>query len=60
MKFPSFPHEKPVDLLGDPAMLVARNEKIKNTGRWKPRYNNLEKITTDAWRWERKLNRIGG
>jgi len=45
---------------GDPAMLVARNEKIKNTGRWKPRYNNLEKIITDAWRWERKLNRIGG
>jgi len=45
---------------GDPAMLVARNEKIKNTGRWEPRYNNLEKIITDAWRWERKLNRIGG
>jgi len=45
---------------GDPAMLVASNEKIKNTGRWEPRYNNLEKITTDAWRWERKLNRIGG
>jgi UDP-glucose 4-epimerase len=45
---------------GDPAMLVARNEKIKNTGRWKPRYNNLEKIITDAWRWECKLNRIGG
>ena len=45
---------------GDPAMLVASNEKIKNTGRWEPRYNNLEKIITDAWRWERKLNRIGG
>lgn len=40
---------------GDPAMLVARNEKIKNTRKWIPRYNNLEKIIMDAWQWECKL-----
>lgn len=40
---------------GDPAMLIARNEKIKNTRKWIPLYNNLEKIIMDAWQWECKL-----
>lgn len=40
---------------GDPAMLVARNDKIKNIKKWVPKYNNLEKIVTDAWHWECKM-----
>ncbi len=44
---------------GDPAMLIARNEKIKHATGWKPEYNNLERIITDAWRWECKLSERG-
>lgn len=40
---------------GDPAMLVAKAERVRSTLNWAPRYNNLEKIVTDAWQWEKKL-----
>lgn len=40
---------------GDPAMLIARTDKIKSVLGWIPRFNNLETIITDAWRWESKL-----
>ncbi|MHB8057613.1 MAG: UDP-glucose 4-epimerase GalE [Desulfuromonadaceae bacterium] len=42
---------------GDPASLVARAEKIKTLTGWQPRFNNLEKIVEDAWRWESSLAR---
>jgi len=42
---------------GDPAMLIAKAERVKNALNWTPRYNNLEKIVTDAWNWEQKLQR---
>lgn len=42
---------------GDPASLVARADKIKTLTGWQPRYNNLEKIVEDAWRWESSLVR---
>jgi UDP-glucose 4-epimerase len=41
---------------GDPASLVAKAEKIKSLTGWQPRYNNLETIVADAWRWESKLS----
>jgi len=41
---------------GDPAMLVARAERIRSVLGWSPRHDNLEKIITDAWNWERKLH----
>lgn len=41
---------------GDPAMLVARAERIRSILGWTPRYTELEAIVTDAWNWERKLH----
>jgi UDP-glucose 4-epimerase len=40
---------------GDPASLVARADKIGQLTGWLPRFNNLETIVTDAWRWESLL-----
>ncbi|MDD2897766.1 MAG: UDP-glucose 4-epimerase GalE [Desulfuromonadaceae bacterium] len=40
---------------GDPASLVAKADKIRRLTGWQPRYNNLETIVADAWRWESKL-----
>ncbi|ACD94601.1 UDP-glucose 4-epimerase GalE [Trichlorobacter lovleyi] len=40
---------------GDPACLVARAEKIKLLTDWQPRFNSLETIVEDAWRWESSL-----
>jgi UDP-glucose 4-epimerase len=40
---------------GDPASLVARADKIKSLTGWQPRFNDLETIVADAWRWESKL-----
>jgi UDP-glucose 4-epimerase len=40
---------------GDPAMLVARAEHIRQMLGWVPRYADLETIVADAWRWERRL-----
>lgn len=37
---------------GDPASLVAKADKIRSLTGWQPRFNSLEKIVTDAWRWE--------
>jgi UDP-glucose 4-epimerase len=40
---------------GDPASLVAKADKIKALTGWQPRFNNLETIVADAWRWESRL-----
>ena len=40
---------------GDSASLVAQADKIGMLTGWKPRFNNLETIVADAWRWESKL-----
>ncbi|MDD2541394.1 MAG: UDP-glucose 4-epimerase GalE [Desulfuromonadaceae bacterium] len=40
---------------GDPASLVASADKIRSLTGWKPRFNNLETIVADAWRWESML-----
>ena len=40
---------------GDPASLVARADKIRTLTGWEPRYNSLETIVADAWRWECRL-----
>ena len=36
---------------GDPAVLIATSEKAKNILGWKPEFDSLEKIISDAWRW---------
>ncbi|HXC92636.1 MAG TPA: UDP-glucose 4-epimerase GalE [Geobacteraceae bacterium] len=42
---------------GDPSMLVAVAEKARTALGIEYRYDNLEAIVTDAWRWESKYNR---
>ena len=39
---------------GDPAILVASSEKIKQELGWMPAYENLEKIIRTAWNWHLK------
>ncbi len=39
---------------GDPPVLVAQAERIKEILGWKPRYNDLEFIVRTAWEWERR------
>lgn len=40
---------------GDPAMLIASNERLLSLTHWKPRYNDLELIVKSAYEWERFL-----
>lgn len=40
---------------GDPAMLVAQADRVRECLGWTPRFNDLETIVADAWRWESKL-----
>jgi UDP-glucose 4-epimerase len=40
---------------GDPASLVARADKISLLTGWRPRFDNLGTIISDAWRWESKM-----
>ncbi|HKZ18414.1 MAG TPA: UDP-glucose 4-epimerase GalE [Geobacteraceae bacterium] len=40
---------------GDPAMLVAKADRIRGVLEWTPRYDNLQTIVEDAWRWEQNL-----
>ncbi|SDO55598.1 UDP-glucose 4-epimerase GalE [Halobacillus aidingensis] len=43
---------------GDPAVLIASSEKAKSILGWKPQFDSLEKIITDAWNWH--LNNPNG
>jgi len=38
---------------GDPASLLASNEKARKLLGWEPRHSNINKIITDAWNWEK-------
>ena len=40
---------------GDPAILIASNEKARQVLGWQPRYPELETIISSAWNWHRKL-----
>ncbi|HWR26725.1 MAG TPA: UDP-glucose 4-epimerase GalE [candidate division Zixibacteria bacterium] len=40
---------------GDPPILVADNEKIRNVLRWEPKYDDLDYIIRTAWEWEKEL-----
>ena len=41
---------------GDPDALVADNRAILSTLPWRPRYDDLDRIVTDALNWERQLS----
>jgi UDP-glucose 4-epimerase len=51
--------EKPVKVVekgrrpGDPAVLIADSQRIKNDLNWRPEYEDLEKIIETAWHWEK-------
>lgn len=38
---------------GDPAVLIASSEKARKVLGWKPQFNSLEKIISDAWNWHK-------
>jgi UDP-glucose 4-epimerase len=40
---------------GDPAILIANANKIREKMRWQPEFNNLEFICKNAYEWELKL-----
>jgi UDP-glucose 4-epimerase len=40
---------------GDPAMIVAKADRIRSGLAWEPRFADLRAIVGDAWRWEKKL-----
>ena len=39
---------------GDPPLLIANSDKLKNNTGWKARYDDLEFIIKTAWEWEKK------
>ena len=40
---------------GDPARIVAASERVRGALGWRPRFDDLSLIVTDALAWERKL-----
>jgi len=40
---------------GDPAVLIAGNEKIKRELGWSPKYDDLALICKTAYEWEKKI-----
>jgi UDP-glucose 4-epimerase len=42
---------------GDPAVLIANNNKIKSKMHWEPKYENLEAICKSAYEWEKKIKK---
>jgi UDP-glucose 4-epimerase len=45
---------------GDPAAIVAANDRIRSTLGWTPRYDDLETIVRQALDWERRLHNRKG
>ena len=39
---------------GDPAVLVAGSEKIKQELGWQPKFADLDAIIASAWEWHQK------
>jgi UDP-glucose 4-epimerase len=40
--------------VGDPAVLIADNSRIKKKLNWQPVHDDLEYIVRTAWEWEKK------
>lgn len=51
-----FPAEEAPRRPGDPPSLVARADRARTLLGWTPRYDDLETIVADAWRWEKKIS----
>jgi UDP-glucose 4-epimerase len=50
-----FPIETGPRRPGDPAVLVAGNDKIRRVLGWRPRHDDLDFIVRTAWAWEQVL-----
>ena len=50
-----FPVEETGRRAGDSAELIAGCDKIRQQLAWQPRFDDLEKILSTAWAWEKKL-----
>ncbi|HUL33314.1 MAG TPA: UDP-glucose 4-epimerase GalE [Candidatus Eisenbacteria bacterium] len=48
------PHRLSPRRPGDPAVLVASNEKLKRMLGWEPKHSSLEEIIQSAWNWRGK------
>jgi UDP-glucose 4-epimerase len=55
-----FPVELAERRAGDPAAIVAGNERIRQTLGWTPRYDDLETIVRQALAWESRLGELQG
>jgi UDP-glucose 4-epimerase len=44
---------------GDPAVLVAKSDRIAKALGWNPRESSLDAIVRSAWTWETTLSRTG-
>lgn len=42
---------------GDPPIIIAKADQIRELLNWKPVFNNLQKIIRDAWQFEQTLHR---
>jgi UDP-glucose 4-epimerase len=51
------PHKLSPRRPGDPAVLVASNEKLQRLLGWKAKHSSLEEIVQSAWDWRRKFPR---
>jgi len=49
------PHKLSPRRPGDPAVLVASNEKLKRMLGWEPKHSSLETILQSAWDWRKKF-----
>jgi UDP-glucose 4-epimerase len=49
------PHKLSARRPGDPATLVASNEKLKKTLGWEASHSSLEEIIQSAWNWRQKF-----
>jgi UDP-glucose 4-epimerase len=47
-----FPVEEAQRRAGDPPAVIADNARIRRVLHWQPRFNDLDRIVTDAWCWE--------
>lgn len=45
------PHEWGPRRPGDPGVLVAGSDRLKNELGWKPRYTDIREVVASAWRW---------
>ena len=49
------PYEVTNRRAGDPAILIASNDKAQRILNWTPKYPDLDTIISSAWNWHRKL-----